>query len=131
VVFYPTHCNRYELHVTAPRPVCMHVHNHLQHLHIHVLCIIPIRLSPVLPCMLQLARYMKGEMSALMYCQFFAELMSSYLGYTVVYTDGSFVHGAPCWALNSTPYRPLSTMGVSHSLHRLLEFFTELPQLHT
>jgi hypothetical protein len=79
-------------------------------------------------CTLQLARYVRGEMSALMYCRFFVELVSSNLGYTVVYTDGSSVHCAPCWALNSMPHIPLSIMRVSRSLHRLLKCFT---QLHT
>jgi hypothetical protein len=93
VIFYLTHCNRYGLYVTAPQPAGVHFHNLLQHVHIHVLC--PIRLSPILSWhtiqtiyTLQIAIHMRGEMSALMYCQFFAELMSSYLDYTVVYADG-------------------------------------------
>jgi hypothetical protein len=60
-------------------------------------------------------------MSALTYHQFFAELMFSYLDYIVVYTDGSSAHGSPGWALNPMPCIPLSAIGVSYPLYRILK----------
>jgi hypothetical protein len=94
-IFHPILRSRYELNITASRPVGVRFHQLLRQLDICLPHIIPCRLSRILPweitcptCDLRLIRLVRGATSPLTYRRCFAELLSAYPDHT----DGSFVH---------------------------------------
>jgi hypothetical protein len=98
-IFRPILRNRYELYITASRPVGVRFRQLLRQLDIYLPHIIPYRLSRIPPweitrptCDLRLVRLVRGATSPLIYHRCFTELLSAYPDHTAVNTDGSFFH---------------------------------------
>jgi hypothetical protein len=98
-IFCPILRNRYELNITASRPVGVRFHQLLRQLDICLPNIIPFRFSRIAPweitrptCDLRLVSLVSGATSPLTYRRCFTELLSAYQDHMAVYADGSFVH---------------------------------------
>jgi hypothetical protein len=124
-VFHLSFWYRYGILTSASRPVGARLFGLLHRLSIRSAHFITLRLPPVPPwdithptCDLRLTKFASSVTSALIFRQYFAELLFHYPDHTTVYTGGLFLHGS---AKNAFVY---NGQAFSYRLHGFNSVFT-------